>query len=141
MGMSFWAFLALASVATVLLCVEDPSSPSKRSQKRKDVAFLLIFFAVIGFLLSAIMIGLKSEAAKGRPLTELATGVTYTAEWFSADGPTTVMKLKADNKPALYYEIPQDKIIFWGGEDKKVPPKFKVLTDNDGKAYAFKEVD
>ena len=112
------------------------------SKKVETVAYYLIVISIFLMIISVVGFILSTQDRKGHAFAELSPSMTYTAEWSDADGSVVVMKLRAGNaKQAHYYEIPKDKIIFWGEEDGKVPAKFKVLTDKEGKVYAFKEVE
>ena len=136
----FYLTIFLLSCVSVIWCLEDPTS-SKRSKKAQKVVFYVLVASFVIMMGSVFGLIFTSPVSEGSARIELSTDTTYTTEWFSTDGPAVVMKLKTDKREARYYEIPKDKIIFWGGEDEKVPAKFRVLTDKEGKVYALKPVD
>jgi hypothetical protein len=139
LAMFFWSVVFCVSVFVALLSCAYLYS--KRLEKNRQcvaalatVAVALVMFSTFGLI--------GNMPPDGEANTSFSTNVTYTTEWFSTDGPAVVMKLRVgESEQALYYEIPKDKIIFWGGEENKLPAKFKVLTDKPGEHYALDPVE
>jgi hypothetical protein len=127
--------LLLVSSLCVIAVLAVLSLVPRLKDKTKSILFAIGFISV--FVMSLTIQLIKGEP-NGKALTEFSINGVYFVEWVQVNGPVVSMKLNMGEKSlSLYYEIAKEKIVFWDGEEKDFPVKFRVITDKEDKVYAL----